>query len=179
MHIFHQFCYRWLHSGTSSAADSLLHKIQRCILGEKQRWLHFVTFSLPESWLFPLSLLCELTLCAAGSSPAWSAFTLPAGRVADAAVSTATGLVTSRPIETSWACCQEISKQYHYLPMNSADQKWNLQCLIGSCSQLICTGHSLRLQSGPIQPAGQEQAPLMWSQLPPFRHKHFSWQSRP
>lgn len=39
--------------------------------------------------------------------------------------------------------------------------------------------NSLRLQKGPIQPVGQEQSPLTWLQLPPLRHKHFSWQSRP
>lgn len=50
---------------------------------------------------------------------------------------------------------------------------------MSSLNSLSCTCHSLRLQKGPIQPAVQEQTPLTASQLPPFRHKHFSWQSSP
>jgi len=79
-----------------------------------------------------LSLWCKLTLCAVGPGPTWRAHTLPAGRVADAAVTAATGLVTSLPVEASWACCQETDKQYHYLLMNSADQKWEFQCLVSN-----------------------------------------------
>lgn len=71
--------------------------------------------------------VCKLTFCALGSGPARSADALPTGRVADAIVTAATGLVTSFPIETRRARCQERIKLNHYLFMNSADQKWKFQ----------------------------------------------------
>lgn len=43
--------------------------------------------------------------------------------MADAFVTAATGLVTSFPVGTGRACCQERDKQYHYHVMSSADQK--------------------------------------------------------
>lgn len=49
------------------------------------------------------------TFCAAGPSPAWRARALPTGRVADAIVTAATGLVTSFPIGTRGACCQRAT----------------------------------------------------------------------
>lgn len=58
------------------------------------------------------------TFCAAGSSPAWCARALSTGRVADAIVTAATGLVTSFPIGTRGACCQRgttISLPLHEL----------------------------------------------------------------
>lgn len=70
------------------------------------------------------------TFCAVGSGPAGRAHTLPTGRVADAIVAAATGLVTSFPIETGWARCQERDKQYHNPVVNFADQKWKFQCLV-------------------------------------------------
>lgn len=82
-------------------------------------------------------VMCSLTFCAVGSGPAGRAHTLPTGRVADAIVTAAAGLVTSFPIETGWARCQERDKQYRYLLMNFADQKWKFQCLV------IDTGQSM------------------------------------
>lgn len=80
-------------------------------------------------WLL-FSVLCSLTFCAVGSGPAWHADTPSTGRVADAIVTATTGSVTSFPIGTCGARCQEGDKQYRYLLMNSADQKWKFQCLI-------------------------------------------------
>lgn len=73
------------------------------------------------------ALMCKPTFCAVGSGPARRAHTLPASRVADAVVTAATGLVTSFAIETGRASCQRGDKQYDYLLMNSADQKWKFQ----------------------------------------------------
>lgn len=107
MCIFRWFCYRWLHSDTSSAAYSLLHKIQQGILGGKntQKVILWPSIYLLYRRLV-CSALCTLTFCAVGSGPAWRTDTLPAGRVADATVTAATGLVTSFSIEMGWACCQ-------------------------------------------------------------------------
>lgn len=80
--------------------------------------------------------LCPLTFCAVGSSPARCAHAPAAGRVADAIITAATGLVTSFPIGPGWACCQERDKQYLYLFMNSTDQKWKFHCLVSD------TGHT-------------------------------------
>lgn len=127
MYIFRWLYYRWLHSDTSSAADSPLHKSLQGILGKQKQ----IQTQLPFDRLFScqtdnkLSRLRKLTLCAVGSGPAWRAHTLPAGRVADAIVTAATGLVTSFPIETCWACCQDGDKQYHYLLMNSVIKRGN------------------------------------------------------
>lgn len=255
MHIFHWSYYKWLHSGTSIAADSLLHKTQQGTLRkttQKQTSCDlFFTCCTGDHF----SLMYKLTFCAVGSGPARRACTLPTGRVADAIVTAATVSVTSFPIETSWARCHVRDKQYHYLLLNPADQKWKFQYLVnntGFCmgnirlvlshvwpgwafpnnsetkrafvllwfsvwkvsslhmkhqqiqrykqaeslispfsflqhwtasvklnESLWCTCYSLRLQNGPIQPAGQEQTPLTWSHVAPFWHKHFSWQSKP
>lgn len=145
MCIFHWSCYRWLRSDTSSAADSLLHKIQQGILGEKN-----TQKALLQPFIYLLyrpslcSVLCTLTCCAVGPSPAWRAHTLPAGRVADATVTAATGLVTSFSIEMSWAGCQGKDKQYHYLLMNSPDQTWKFQCLVSDTLQATAWGTSSR-----------------------------------
>ena len=80
-------------------------------------------------WLL-FSVLCSLTFCAVGSGPAWHADTPSTGRVADAIVTAATGSVTSFSIGTCRASCQEGDKQYRYLFMNSADQKWKFQWLV-------------------------------------------------
>ncbi|MEQ2175414.1 hypothetical protein GOODEAATRI_017749 [Goodea atripinnis] len=80
-------------------------------LWEKNRHKHSgVTSSSPVFVDDHFSRQRKLTFCAVGSGPARHACTLPAGRVADAAVATTTGLVTSRPIETSRARCQETEK---------------------------------------------------------------------
>lgn len=47
---------------------------------------------------------CRAFFCAVGSGPARCARTTPADRVADAIITAATGLVTSFPIRTGWAC---------------------------------------------------------------------------
>lgn len=134
MYIFRWSCYRWLRSDTSSAPDSLSHKTPRGILGEKYTCDLLFNLSYRQS---PFAVLCSLTFCAVGSHPARCANTLPTGRVADAIVTAATGLVTSFAIGTSWAHCQERGKQYHYLFMNFTDQKWKFQCLVSD------TGHSM------------------------------------
>lgn len=121
MNIFHQFCCRWLHSGTSRPADSLPHKTQPGILGENQTqtlWRDlFFTYIADDRF----SRQHKLTFCAVGSGPARHTWALATGWVADAAVATATGSVTSRPIETSQARCQETEKTIS-LP---ADELWS------------------------------------------------------
>ncbi|TNN66240.1 hypothetical protein EYF80_023579 [Liparis tanakae] len=130
----------------------------------------------PSYGSFLTSVLRPLTFCAAGPGPAGCAHTLPAGRVADAIVTAATGPVTSFPIETGWARCHERDKQYGYLPVNLADQKWEFQgqrdkdvlsapvpsgpSFIALHRVMSGTCHSLRLQDGPTQPARQKQTPL-------------------
>lgn len=81
--------------------------------------------------------VCKLTFYALGSGPARCTDALPTGRVADAIVAAATGLVTSFPKETSRAHCQERIKQNHYLFMNSADQTWKFQWVVSD------TGNSM------------------------------------
>lgn len=98
-HISRWSCCRSLRSDTGSAADSQLHKTPQGILKK--------TCS-PINHLFVCWVFCVFspTFCAAGSSPAWHARTLSTGRVADAIVTAAAGLVTSFPIVPRGACCQ-------------------------------------------------------------------------
>lgn len=117
-------CCRKLRSDTGSAADTPPHKTQQGILGEKR--IDKTMFRAFERLPYRLRLRSApwpLTLCAVGPGPAHRASTASSGRMTDAFVTAATGLVTSFPIGTGRACCQERDKHYHHHDMSSADQK--------------------------------------------------------
>lgn len=106
-HTSRRSCYRLLRSGTGSAADSRLRKTPQGILGQKKKESMFFTHQSPVCEQFYMCVcVFSPTFCAAGSGPAWRARALSAGRVADAVVTAAAGLVTPLPVGTGGACCQ-------------------------------------------------------------------------
>lgn len=154
-------CYRLLRSDTGSAADSQRRKTPQGILGQNIQKRH--VFHLCVCWVF---FMFPPTFCAVGSGPTWRARTLSTGRVADAAVTAAAGLVTPSPVGTRGARCQRgttTPQPLHELcPSNVCDQcsglAGDLWIIFWKLVRLCC--NSLRLQERPIQPAGQEQWPL-------------------
>lgn len=99
-------------TGCSVLAQAALQTVgsvkPRRAFWEKKRKKHSekrACFS-PINHLFVCVCVFSPTFCAAGSSPAWRARALSAGRVADAVVTAAAGLVTPLPVGTGGACCQ-------------------------------------------------------------------------